>query len=117
MFETFLKYEYHDFSCAPFDSEHSNFTEQLFYQEDLRWIYLDLSNKKKILTYRTASKFYQEIVERLKSAGPLGEKLLAAKRSGDPETIVSVCGFIDIDNLEEIEDFFYNFISYGKNKS
>lgn len=114
LFETFLEYEFNDFSCEPFDSEHSDFTEKLLYQENRMWIYLDRSSEEMRLSYSTASEFYPEIVERLKLAGSLGERLLAAQRSGNPEIVSSVYGFINIGNLEGIEKFFYNFIHKKK---
>lgn len=66
---------------------------------------------KGILEYAIPSEKYAELVERIKGAGLIGEKILQQQRRGDPEIIRGVSWMLPLDSFDGLEEFFYNFMT------
>ncbi len=64
------------------------------------------------LHYGIPSASYAELVERIKRAGPIGEKLLQQQRIGNPDVARFASWDLQLDNLEGLEEFLLSFINY-----
>jgi len=65
---------------------------------------------KGALEYAIPSTRYAELVERVKRAGPIGERLIQQQRRGNPEIAQGASWTLPLDSFEGLEDFFYNFM-------